>query len=79
MIFLSFNRRTNQLLGTLSQFPITLGRKTIFIDIMVVHDSLDFDLLLGKDYVYAMKAIVSSFFRVIYFPHNGRIVDIDQL
>jgi hypothetical protein len=26
-----------------------------------------------------MKVIVSTFFHVIYFPHNGRIVVIDQL
>jgi hypothetical protein len=40
---------------------------------------LDFSLLLGRDYVYAMKAIVSTLFRVISFPHDGRIVTIDQL
>jgi hypothetical protein len=26
-----------------------------------------------------MKAVVSTLFHVIYFPHNGRIVTIDQL
>jgi hypothetical protein len=46
---------------------------------MVVHDPLDFDLLLGRDYVYAMKAIVSTLFRVISFPHDGRVVTIDQI
>jgi hypothetical protein len=46
---------------------------------MVVQDPSDFDLLLGRDYVYAMKAIVSTFFLMIYFPHDGRIVVIDQL
>jgi hypothetical protein len=46
---------------------------------MVVQDPLDFSLLLGRDYVYAMKAIVSTLFCVISFPHNGRIVTIDQL
>jgi hypothetical protein len=46
---------------------------------MVVQDPLYFTLLLGWDYVYAMKAIVSTLFRVIYFPHDGRIVTIDQL
>jgi hypothetical protein len=46
---------------------------------MVVQDPLDFDLLLGRDYFYAMKGIVSNFFHVIYFPHNERIVAIDQL
>jgi hypothetical protein len=56
-----------------------LGGKTIFIDVMVVRDPLDFTLLLGRDYVYAIKAIVSTLFRVIYFPHNGRIVTIDEL
>jgi hypothetical protein len=76
---LSFNRRTNQPLGTLPQFPFTLGGKTVFINIMVVQDPLDFVLLLGRDYVYAMKVIVSTLFHVISFPHNGRIVTIDQL
>jgi hypothetical protein len=46
---------------------------------MVVRDPLDFALFLGWDYVYAMKAIVSTLFCVISFPHNGRIVTIDQL
>ena len=76
---LDFKRRTSQPLGTLPQFPVTLGGKTIFIDVMVVQDPLDFTLLLGRDYVYAMKAIVSTLFRVISFPHDGRIVTIDQL
>jgi hypothetical protein len=44
---LAFNRRTSQPLGTLPQFPVTLGGKTIFIDFMVVQDPLDFALLLG--------------------------------
>jgi hypothetical protein len=44
---LAFNRRTSQPLGTLPQFPITLGGKTVFIDVMVVQDPLDFSLLLG--------------------------------
>jgi hypothetical protein len=43
---LAFNRRTSQPLGTLPQFPVTLGGKTIFIDVMVVQDPLDFALLL---------------------------------
>jgi hypothetical protein len=33
---LAFNRRTNQPLGTLPQFPVTLGGKDVFIDVMVV-------------------------------------------
>jgi hypothetical protein len=76
---LAFNRRTSQPLGTLPQFPVTLGGKTVFIDVMVIQDPLDFSLLLGRDYVYAMKAIVSTLFRVISFPHDGWVVTVDQL
>jgi hypothetical protein len=76
---LAFNRGTSQPLGILPQFPVTLEGKTVFIDVMVVRDPLDFSLLLGRDYVYAMKSIVSTLFRVISFPHDGRIVTIDQL
>jgi hypothetical protein len=76
---LAFNKRTSQPLGTLPQFPVTLGGKVVFIDVMVVQDPLDFSLLLGRDYVYGMKAIVSTLFRVISFPHDGRIVTVDQL
>ena len=46
---------------------------------MVVQGPLDFNLLLGHDYVYAMKAVVSTLFRVMHFPHDGKIVTIDQL
>ena len=44
---LSFNRRTSQPLGTLPQFPVTLGGKNVSIDVMVVRDPLDFALILG--------------------------------
>jgi hypothetical protein len=46
-IMFTFNRRTSHPLGILPQFPITLGGKTAFIDVMVVQDPLDFDLILG--------------------------------
>jgi hypothetical protein len=46
---------------------------------MVVQDPLNFDLILGRDYVYSMKDIVSTLFHVISFSHDGRMVTIDQL
>ena len=46
---------------------------------MVVLGPLDYNLLLGRDYVYDMGAIVSTLFRVMCFPHEGRIITIDQL
>ena len=75
----AFGGGTSQPLGILPKFPITLGGKTIYIDVSVTQGALDFSLLLGRDYVYAMGALVSSLFCVVYFPHDGRIVTIDQL
>ena len=55
-----------------------LGGKIVCIDVMVVQGPLDFNFLLGWDYVYAMKVVVSTLFRVMHFPHDGSIVTIDQ-
>lgn len=76
---LAFNRGTNQSLGILPQFPISLGGNIVYINVMVVQVPLDFNLLLGCDYVYDMGALVPSIFHVMCFPHEGRIVNIDQL
>ena len=46
---------------------------------MVVPDPLDYNLLLGRDYVYDMGAIVSTLFPMICFPHEGKIVTVDKL
>ena len=76
---LAFNIGTSQLLGILPKLRITLGGKTVYIDVMVVQGPLNFNLLLGHDYTYVMGALVSSLFRVIFFLHEGIIVNIDQL
>ena len=74
---LAFNRRTSQPLGILPRLPVTLGGKTVHMDVMVVQSPLDFNFIFGCDYTYAMGALVSSLFRVACFPHEGRIVTID--
>lgn len=60
--FLAFNRGISQLFGVLPNFPITLGGKNVYIDMMVFIGPLDFNLLLGRDYVYVIGALVSSLF-----------------
>ena len=75
----AFDGGATQPLGILPKFLVTLGGKTVYIDILVTQGALDFSLLLGRDYVYAMGALVSSLFRVVCFPHDGRMVIIDQL
>jgi hypothetical protein len=51
----------------------------VYVDVMVVHNPLDFNLILGRDNVYIMRYFVSTLFRVMFFPHNENIVTIYQL
>jgi len=46
---------------------------------MVVQCTLGFNLLLDRDYVHDIRALVSLLFHMMCFSHEGRIVTIDQL
>jgi hypothetical protein len=76
---MDFSRRTSEPLGILPQLPITMEGKTVCIDVLVVQGHLDFNLIIGRYYVYDMKYGVSTLFRVMHFPHDGNIVTIYQL
>jgi hypothetical protein len=65
--------------GIISALPIDLGGKTIYVDVEVVDAPLEYNLLLERTWFYKMTAILSSVFRVIRIPHQGKIVMIDQL
>ena len=69
-----FDKGTSRPLGILPNLPITLRRKIVHLNVMVVQGPLDYNLLLGRDYIYSMGAIISSLFRVMCFPHEGRVV-----
>jgi hypothetical protein len=59
---LDFERRPSEYLGILPQFPIMLGGKNVLVHILLVQGSLDFNMILGHDYVYSMNAMVSTLF-----------------
>jgi hypothetical protein len=59
---LDFDRRPSEYLEVLSQFPISLGGNIVHVDVIVVQGTLDFNMLLGHDYVYAMNVVVSTLF-----------------
>jgi hypothetical protein len=75
----AYDGRPTSPIGLCQNVPIELGGKTILIDIEVIDAQLDYNILFGRTYMYAMKAVASSVFRTIMFPHNGKIVTIDQL
>jgi hypothetical protein len=56
-----------------------LGGKTVTVDVEVVDAPLDYNLLLEISWFYAMTIVASSVFRCVQFPHQGKIVTIDQL
>ena len=49
------------------------------IEVKVVDASLNYNLLLGRSWTYAMQAVVATIFWVLLFPHEDWIVTIDQL
>jgi hypothetical protein len=51
----------------------------VCIEVEVVYVPLDYNILLGQSWTYAMQAVVVTVFRVLLFPHEGWIVTIDQL
>jgi hypothetical protein len=64
--------------GILPTFSVQLGGKMIEVEVEVVDVPLDYNLLLGHNWTYAMAVIISSIFRILCFPHQGEIVTIDQ-
>ena len=65
--------------GYLASFPITLVGKTVTVDVEVVDKKLDYNLLLGRSWTYAMTTVVSTVFRIILFPLDGKVITVDQL
>ena len=51
----------------------------MLIEVEVVEVPLDYNIILGRNWIYTMKVVVSSIFRVIFFPFEDRIVTIDKM
>ena len=53
--------------------------KTICVDVEFIDAPLDYNILLGHSYTYAMSVVPSVVHPKMSFPHNGNIVTIYQL
>jgi hypothetical protein len=49
------------------------------VEVEMVDAPLDYNLLPGHNWTYYMTVVVSSMFRVLCFPHEGKVVTIYQL
>jgi hypothetical protein len=65
--------------GVLPSLSVTLEGKTIQIEVEFFDTPLDYNLLLGRSWVDSMCAVVSNLFRLLCFPHQGKVVTVDQL
>jgi hypothetical protein len=65
--------------GVLPLLPITLEGKMVQVEVEVFDAPLDYNLLLGRSWIDSMRAVVSTLFRVVRFPHQGKVVTVDQL
>lgn len=58
---------------------VKLGGKIISIEDEVIDGPIDYNLLLGHTWVYAMVVLFSTYFHMITFLHKGGILAIDKL
>ena len=75
----TFDGRSFQPHGILASLEVQLGGKTVVIEVEVVDAPLNYNLLLGRNWMYNMQSIASSLLRVVCFLFNGKIITIDQM
>jgi hypothetical protein len=61
-LLISFDGRSFRPHGIIPSFPMQLGGKTMCVEVEVVDAPLDYNLLLGRSWTYAMHAVVSTVF-----------------
>jgi hypothetical protein len=57
--------------GIIPSFPMQLGGKTVCVEVEVVDASLDYNLLLGRSWTYAMQAVVATVFLGLVVSTRG--------
>jgi hypothetical protein len=75
----SFNGSGFKPYSVLRSFPVTLEGKTVQVEVEVFNSPLDYNLLLGRSWIDSMRVVVSTLFHVVRFPHQGKVVTVDQL
>jgi hypothetical protein len=70
-MLITFDGRSFHPHGILTTFSIYLGWKKVEVNVEMVDPLLDYKLLLGHNWTYAMTAFESFIFHNLFFPHNG--------
>ena len=69
----TFDGRSFRPHGILPSLKVHLGGKTVAIEVEVVDAPLDYNLLLGRKWMYSMQAVASFVFCVYAFLIMGRL------
>jgi hypothetical protein len=75
----AFNGSDFKPYSVLPSFPIMLEGKTVQVEVEFFNSPLDYNLLLGHSWIDSIREVVSTLFHVVRFPHQGKVVTIDQL
>jgi hypothetical protein len=75
----AFNGTCFKPYGVLTSLSITLEGKSVNVEVEVFNAPLDYNILLGRSRIDSMCAVVSTLFRVVCFPHQGKFIIVDQL
>jgi hypothetical protein len=62
----------------LNALPIELEGKIVIVEVELVDSPLDYNLF-GCRWTYFMFVVVYTLFQVLRFPHEGKIITVDQL
>jgi hypothetical protein len=65
--------------GIITTLPIELGGNIFFVVVEFVNAPLEYIFLLRHTWFYEMTIVFLCVFRVLGFPHQGKIMTIDQL
>jgi hypothetical protein len=75
----AFNVSSFKPYGVRPSLPIMLEGKMVKVKVEVFDAPIDYNLLLGCSWIDSMRAVVSTLFHVVCFPHQGKVVIVDQL
>jgi hypothetical protein len=75
----AYDGRPSQIEGLYHNIPIELAKKQVLIDIKVVNIPLDYNILLGCSYIYAMKVVSFSILCTTKLPQEGKAITIYHL
>jgi len=68
-----FDRQKYTPYGILSNLQVELEENTVETDVEVIDGNLDYNILLGRPWIYAIATFVSTYLRKIAFPFQGGI------